>query len=188
MEKIADAGKLCIYRFGASADGSLPLEAIDQGQSQPRLTHEEYVELSKKQLELYLALYLIGAQPYSYFQWNWGWDLRTGPLEHYPEFHKPLGKPLGQTSSQDGLHDLAVDVGESALDAVVVVGEFLVVQPEQLQHGRVKVIHGGHVHHAAPKCDAQHHDGASHGHQHCDGYRGQTARGLDRRICGGVWL
>jgi hypothetical protein len=96
MEKIADAGKLCIYRFGASADGSLPLEAIEEGQERPRLTHEEYVELSKKQLELYLALYLIGAQPYSYFQWNWTWTLMGGPLEHYPEFHKPLGQPLGK--------------------------------------------------------------------------------------------
>jgi hypothetical protein len=32
MEKIADAGKLCIYRFGATADGGLPLEAIEDGQ------------------------------------------------------------------------------------------------------------------------------------------------------------
>jgi hypothetical protein len=61
-----------------------------------RLTQDEYAELSKAQLELYLALYLIGAQPYSYFQWNWGWKLQTGPLEHYPEFHQPLWQPLGK--------------------------------------------------------------------------------------------
>jgi len=96
MEKIADAGKICVYRFGAKPEGSLPLEAIDEGQKRPRLTHDEYADLSKKQLELYLALYLIGAQPYSYFQWNWNWTLKGGPLEHYPEFHQPLGQPLAK--------------------------------------------------------------------------------------------
>jgi hypothetical protein len=95
MEKIADAGKICIYRFGVEPEtGSLLLEAGRPG----KLNHkkEEWAELSKEQLEFYLSLYLIGAQPYSYFQWNWGWKLMTGPLEHYPEFHKPLGKPLGK--------------------------------------------------------------------------------------------
>ncbi|WP_168433148.1 putative glycoside hydrolase [Pontiella sulfatireligans] len=94
MEKIADAGKICIYRFGAEPEsGSLLLEAGRTG----KLNHKKkWAELSKEQLEFYLSLYLIGAQPYSYFQWSWGWGLTTGPLEHYPEFHKPLGKPLGK--------------------------------------------------------------------------------------------
>lgn len=96
MEKIADAGKICIYRFGASPDGGMPQEAIQAGQSQPRLRDDVYAKLAKEQLEFYLSLYLIGAQPYSYFQWNWGWKLQTGPLEHYPELQKPLGKPLGK--------------------------------------------------------------------------------------------
>lgn len=96
MEKIADAGKICIYRFGASPDGGLPLEAIQEGQSRPRLTDDVYAEWAKEQLEFYLSLYLIGAQPYSYFQWNWTWTLMSGPLEHYPELQKPLGKPLGK--------------------------------------------------------------------------------------------
>ena len=94
MEKIADAGKICIYRFGAKPEGSLPLEGVEIGQKRRDLSHDEYAELSMAQLELYLALYLIGAQPYSYFQWNWNWKLMGGPLEHYPEFHKPLGQPL----------------------------------------------------------------------------------------------
>ena len=96
MEKIADAGKICIYRFGASQDGGLPQEAIQEGQSRPRLTQDVYAALAKEQLGLYLALYLIGAQPYAYFQWNWGWKLQTGPLEHYSEFHQPLGQPLAK--------------------------------------------------------------------------------------------
>ena len=39
------------------------------------------------------ACYLIGAQPYSYFQYNWGWNLPDGNLVEYPELQKPLGAP-----------------------------------------------------------------------------------------------
>jgi len=46
-------------------------------------------------LEYYLACYLIGAQPYSYFQYGWGWTLSSGSLKNYPELHKPLGAPKG---------------------------------------------------------------------------------------------
>lgn len=90
MKKIADAGKVCVYRFGAEAPpGSVLAE-------ESRKKHAAaWAELSQKQLPFHLAVYLIGAQPYSYFQWGWGWELKTGPLEHYPEFHKPLGPPLG---------------------------------------------------------------------------------------------
>lgn len=93
MEKIAEAGKICIYRFGAKPADDSPLAAHTRadwiGPAVP-----EWAELSKEQLPFHLAVYLIGAQPYAYFQWNWGWALTTGPLEHYPEFHKPLGAPL----------------------------------------------------------------------------------------------
>lgn len=95
MEKIADAGKICIYRFGPEAEPDSEL-AKAGGDEREHTKRDAFAELSKQQLEYYLALYLIGAQPYAYFQWNWGWGLKTGPLEHYPEFHKPLGKPLGK--------------------------------------------------------------------------------------------
>ncbi len=96
MEKIADAGKICVYRFGAAPEPGSPLADFSDGRSRQVNKREEWAALSKEQVEFYLALYLIGAQPYSYFQWNWGWRLETGPLENYPEFHKPLGKPLGK--------------------------------------------------------------------------------------------
>ena len=94
MEKIANAGKICVYRFGAKPDANSPM-AKDGRADWIGPNVEAWAELSKEQLPFHLAVYLIGAQPYSYFQWNWGWALTTGPLEHYPEFHKPLGKPLG---------------------------------------------------------------------------------------------
>jgi len=89
MEKIADAGKICVYRFGANHAFNAPKKKRD------------LAEWSKKKLEFHLALYLIGAQPYSYFQWGWGWKLDTGPLEDYPELQRPLGKPLGKYARVD---------------------------------------------------------------------------------------
>jgi len=96
MEKIADAGKICVYRFSPKPE---PDSALAEFQSRGHRLGDKrdaFAQLSKEQLPYYLALYLIGAQPYSYFQWNWAWDLHSGPLEHYPEFHRPLGKPLGK--------------------------------------------------------------------------------------------
>jgi len=55
-------------------------------------------------VEYYLACYLIGAQPYAYFQYGWGWTLSSGALQDYPEMHKPLGAPQGpyQRVTSDG--------------------------------------------------------------------------------------
>ena len=52
-------------------------------------------KLSKEKVEFYLSCYLIGAQPYSYFQYGWGWTRTSGSLVDYPEFSKPLGAPKG---------------------------------------------------------------------------------------------
>ena len=43
------------------------------------------------------------------------------------------------------LDDVPVDVGQAAVDAVVVVGQALVVESKQVQYGGVKVVHGGDV-------------------------------------------
>lgn len=53
-----------------------------------------YEAMAKKELSFYLAAFLIGAQPYSYLQYGWGWVLHSGPLVEYPEFKKKLGMPL----------------------------------------------------------------------------------------------
>lgn len=95
MAKIADAGKITIYRFGATPDPGTPLADHTDWADKNIHKLDEYAELSQEQIEFYLALYLIGAQPYSYFQWNWEWDLRSGPIEHYADLHKPLGQPKG---------------------------------------------------------------------------------------------
>lgn len=42
--------------------------------------------------------------------------------------------------------DVAVDVGEAAFEAVVIVGQFLVVQAHQVQERGIKVVDAGFVH------------------------------------------
>ncbi|MFB9057317.1 putative glycoside hydrolase [Mariniflexile ostreae] len=86
MLMVAKAGKMSIYRFGAKGKGKtdITIGAINT---------DGIEQKSKDQLEYYLACYLIGAQPYSYFQWNWGWNLEDGNLIDYPELNKPLGSP-----------------------------------------------------------------------------------------------
>jgi hypothetical protein len=88
MLQVAKAGKITIYRFGAKGKGRTD---ITIGETNT----DGMVERSKQQLEYFLACYLIGAQPYSYLQYNWGWNLPDGNLVDYPELQKPLGAPKG---------------------------------------------------------------------------------------------
>ncbi len=84
MLRNAREGKVSVFRLGVEGTG--------RGNLRPQ---DEMIELSKKKLEFALACYLIGAQPYSYFMYSWGWLLSTGPLVDYPDLHKPLGAPKG---------------------------------------------------------------------------------------------
>lgn len=82
MERMAKDGKISVFRLG--------VEGTWRGNMQPNMP-----KLSKEKLEFAHACYLIGAQPYSYFMYSWGWKLATGPLVDYPELRKPLGPPKG---------------------------------------------------------------------------------------------
>jgi hypothetical protein len=93
MLRIAKAGKMSIFRIGVEHDRS---PSPRQGQSlSGRGRSERMAALAKERVEYYLACYLIGAQPYSYFQYGWGWTLSSGSLHDYPELHRPLGAPKG---------------------------------------------------------------------------------------------
>ncbi|GAF74810.1 unnamed protein product, partial [marine sediment metagenome] len=93
MLRIAQAGKMSIFRIGVEQDRS-PSRQGDQPRAR-RGRSEGMATLARQRLEYYLACYLIGAQPYSYFQYGWGWTLSSGSLQDYPELHKPLGAPKG---------------------------------------------------------------------------------------------
>ncbi len=93
MLRIAKAGKMSIFRIGVESDRS-PTQKSDQ-QRRTRNRSERMAALAKERVGFYLACYLIGAQPYSYSQYGWGWTLSSGSLHDYPELHKPLGAPKG---------------------------------------------------------------------------------------------
>jgi hypothetical protein len=93
MLRIAKAGKMSIFRIGVEHD-----HGGNRRGNQPGARHdrsERIAALAKERLEYHLACYLIGAQPYSYFQYGWGWTLSSGSLQDYPELHRPLGVPKG---------------------------------------------------------------------------------------------
>ncbi len=90
MDRITKAGKMSVFRFGAKIKDT-PLEKADK-----ETKAKGMAKVSQQQVEFYLACYLIGAQPYSYFQYNWGWNLPNGNLVDYPELAKPLGAPKGE--------------------------------------------------------------------------------------------
>ncbi|MHC5066628.1 MAG: putative glycoside hydrolase [Planctomycetota bacterium] len=91
MLRIARAGKMSIFRIGVEQDRSPRGQGARRGSGNGR--SERMAALARERLEYHLACYLIGAQPYSYFQYGWGWTLSSGALQDYPEMHKPLGAP-----------------------------------------------------------------------------------------------
>ncbi|MBP1840074.1 putative glycoside hydrolase [Formosa algae] len=90
MLKNAKEGKVSVFRLG--------VEGHDRGFLRSISNEEKYKvmpKISQEKLEYALACYLIGAQPYSYFMYSWGWALADGSLVDYPELQKPLGAPKG---------------------------------------------------------------------------------------------
>ena len=84
MLRNAKNGKISVFRLGVEGTGRRNLK--------PNMP---VISKQKEKVEFALACYLIGAQPYSYFLYSWGWKLSSGALVDYPEFKKPLGPPRG---------------------------------------------------------------------------------------------
>jgi arylsulfatase B len=63
----------------------------------------ELLEMARENITFPLACFLVAAQPYSYFCYSWGYREDMGSLDWYPEFDKPLGKPL-DSATIDGYH------------------------------------------------------------------------------------
>lgn len=98
MLRIAKAGKMSVFRIGVEAEEETEKEI--KGMPWPKKSAILKVK-SKENAEYFLATYLIGAQPYSFFQYGWGWRLNTGPMVDYPELLKPLGAPKGTYKRTD---------------------------------------------------------------------------------------
>jgi hypothetical protein len=90
MLKVAKDGKVSVFRLGVEGYGRAFLGSISKEEK-----YKVMPKISQQKLEYALACFLIGAQPYSYFMYSWGWGLADGSLVDYPELHKPLGAPKG---------------------------------------------------------------------------------------------
>ena len=91
MKKIAAAGKIAVWRIGVNKEAK----------GAKLVSEADLEKFSRERLSYYLAAFLIGAQPYSYFQYGWGWTLQDGALVDYPEFSKPLGAPKAEATRPD---------------------------------------------------------------------------------------
>jgi hypothetical protein len=61
--------------------------------------HQPYEELlaeARDHISFPLACFLVAMQPYSYFNYSWGYREKHGSLDWYPEFNLSPGKPKGQ--------------------------------------------------------------------------------------------
>ncbi len=99
MLRNAKEGKVSVFRLGVEGHGRGFLRTISREEK-----YEIMPRISQENLEFALACYLIGAQPYSYFMYSYGWTLGDGALVDYPELRKPLGPPQGayERTTPDG--------------------------------------------------------------------------------------
>uniref|UniRef100_UPI0039658D1D Glycoside-hydrolase family GH114 TIM-barrel domain-containing protein n=1 Tax=Stieleria marina TaxID=1930275 RepID=UPI0039658D1D len=88
MQRAAKAGKIVVLKGWAG------FTFIDDQAMRKPLTQKRRV--AKDSLKFPLACFLAGAQENCYFIYNWGYRMENGCLEWYPEFDKPLGKPVGE--------------------------------------------------------------------------------------------
>jgi hypothetical protein len=91
MKKISAAGKISVWRIGVDKEP----------EGAKFVSGADFERFARERLSYYLAAFLIGAQPYSYFQYGWGWTLQSGSLVDYPEFSKPLGAPKAEATRPD---------------------------------------------------------------------------------------
>ena len=91
MKKIAAAGKIAVWRIGVHKEAK----------GAKLVSEADLEKFARERLSYYLAAFLIGAQPHSYFQYGWGWTLQSGCLVEYPEFSKPLGAPKAEATRPD---------------------------------------------------------------------------------------
>ena len=86
MEKAGKSGKIVVFK-------TWPENAWVNKKFMAK-SEKEKEKISKEHLTFALASFLAGAQKHSYISYNWGYRLSMGSLLWYPEFDKPLGKPL----------------------------------------------------------------------------------------------
>lgn len=92
MEKAGKSGKIVVFKAWPG------FAWIDKEFMAKSLKAKRAI--SRKNITFPLAAFLAGAQEHSYFIYNWGYRMEMGCLDWYPEFDRPLGKPI---------HDMVID-------------------------------------------------------------------------------
>lgn len=95
MLRISKEGKVSVFRVGVCHCPKCPQGPMGEDGKCCKASAEQLAEYSETVLEFYLGCFLIGAQPYSYFQYGWGWQIHDGPLKVFPLLGKSPGPPLG---------------------------------------------------------------------------------------------
>lgn len=93
MEKAGKSGKIVVFK-------TWPTFAW-LNKKIMRKSDKEKRKIAEENITFPLAAFLAGAQEHSYFIYNWGYRLDMGVLEWYPEFDKPLGKPLNEMQTNN---------------------------------------------------------------------------------------
>lgn len=118
MEKTVEQNKLLLFSAGPGAygrEGRIPGKG---GPAEMRRWMREHISYP-------LAIFLIVAGEHSFFEWGDSPDALEGALENhdYPEYHKPLGKPLGKAQRDGYVYtrqyqhvDVQVDIKNKAAD------------------------------------------------------------------------
>ena len=88
MEKAGKEGKIVVFKTWPG------FSWLDKAEMS--LSNKKKRIIAEENITFPLAAFLAGAQEHSYFIYNWGYRLDMGVLEWYPEFDKPLGKPLNE--------------------------------------------------------------------------------------------
>lgn len=93
MQQAAKSGKIVVLKCWPD------FSFIDEEAMRKPLSEKH--KTAQERLTFPLACFLAAAEKNCYFIYNWGYRLDNGCLEWYPEFDKPLGKPLGEMT-RDG--------------------------------------------------------------------------------------
>ncbi len=89
METAAKDGKIIIFKGWPRF-----LRAWRLGEMR-QTPHDNILSQARRDITFPLACFLIGAEPYCYFCYSWGWEPNQGSLDWYPVLDKPLGPPKG---------------------------------------------------------------------------------------------
>jgi hypothetical protein len=62
------------------------------------LTYAQKEQYARERITFPLACFLVSAQKFSYFFYTWGYDDQGGTFVDYPEYRRPLGKPVADAA------------------------------------------------------------------------------------------